>query len=489
MHPAPSIIAFTTLSGLGFGLIAWLGLGLAPALPPVLAAALALGLASAGLLASLLHLGQPTRFLKAFTQWRTSWLSREAVLAVATLATFGLYAVLWAWAGFRTPVLGFPTAALALATVGATAMIYAQMRSVPRWRSPLTPVLFLLFALAGGALLAPVPSAAPWLLAALGIAQVAGWLDGDRRFAASGSTLATATGLGALGRLRLLEPPHTGRNYLLREMVHVVGRRHARRLRLFGLLFAVVLPLAARHPRAAFRDRRARRPRSPTSPARWCCAGCSSRRPSTRLDSTTESAKRVARPSREEASRLAEGQQVQARNRRDRRARDGAAAAGGGALLAEIAQGPAHPADHQPRHRTLGHSQGMADATTAATPRPRRARPSRRPACAASSPSAASASTPTRRRSRRSARCSSPCGSSRSRCAKWCASTPRPASAGSSGSVRRPPPSRVTEPELKALIRGFDAVPAARRHCGGADRRLGLGQRAREERRPWTSTG
>ena len=243
MHPAASIIAFTTLSGLGFGLIAWLGLGAGPTLPPFLAAALALALVAAGLVASLLHLGQPTRFLKAFSQWRTSWLSREAVLAVATLAAFTLFAALWLLAGIRTPVLGLPAAALALASVTATAMIYAQMKSVPRWRSPLTPVLFLLFALAGGALLAPAPRAAPWLLAALGIVQLAAWLDGDRRLEASGTTLASATGLGALGRLRLLEPPHTGRNYLLREMVHVVGRRHARRLRPIGLALAVVLPL------------------------------------------------------------------------------------------------------------------------------------------------------------------------------------------------------------------------------------------------------
>ena len=148
MHPAASIIAFTTLSGLGFGLMAWLAVGAGPTLPPFLAAALAFGLPAAGLLASLLHLGQPRRFLKAFSQWRTSWLSREAVLAVATLAAFTLFAALWVLAGIRTPLLGLPAAALALATVAATAMIYAQMRSVPRWHSPLTPALFLLFALA-----------------------------------------------------------------------------------------------------------------------------------------------------------------------------------------------------------------------------------------------------------------------------------------------------------------------------------------------------
>jgi DMSO reductase anchor subunit len=238
MHPAPSIIVFTTLSGLGFGLMAWLGL---TASGTPLHAALALALVSAGLLASLLHLGQPRRFLKAVKEWRSSWLSREAILAVATLAAFTLFAALWL-AGLRTRLLGVPAAALALATVVATAMIYAQMRSVPRWRSPVTPVLFLLFALAGGALLAGASEPADWLLAGLGLAQVAAWMHGHRRFA--GSTLATATGLGALGRLRLLMPPHTGGNYLLREMVHVVGRRHALKLRMVGFGLAVALPLA-----------------------------------------------------------------------------------------------------------------------------------------------------------------------------------------------------------------------------------------------------
>ncbi|MFT3973689.1 MAG: dimethyl sulfoxide reductase anchor subunit [Amaricoccus sp.] len=246
MHPAASIIAFTTLSGLGFGLIAWLGVGAAPDAGPLRAlvlSGLAIGLVSSGLVASLLHLGQPTRFLKAFSQWRSSWLSREAVLALATLAVFALYAALWL-AGLRLLPLGVAASCLALATVGATSMIYAQMRSVPRWRSPLTPALFLLAALAGGALLADARDAAPWLLGGLGVAQLAAWGWGDRALARSGTTLATATGLGPLGRPRLLEPPHTGENYLLREMVHVVGRRHAPKLRLIGFTLAVLLPLA-----------------------------------------------------------------------------------------------------------------------------------------------------------------------------------------------------------------------------------------------------
>jgi DMSO reductase anchor subunit len=252
MHPAGSIIAFTTLSGLGFGMMAWLGLGAGKGGGWIAAtySALALGLAGAGLLASLLHLGQPTRFLKAFSQWRSSWLSREGVLAVATCACFGLYAALWTFAGLRLLPLGGLAAALALATVFATAMIYAQMKTVPRWRSPTTPATFLLAAIAGGALVSGEVELAGWFLAAFGIVQVVDWITGDRRFRAAGTTLASATGLGALGRLRLLEPPHTGPNYLTREMVFVVGRTHAAKLRAIGLGLAVVLPLGL----AGFRD-------------------------------------------------------------------------------------------------------------------------------------------------------------------------------------------------------------------------------------------
>lgn len=244
MHPAPSIIAFTVLSGLGFGLIFWLGLGF-PYGDGWIAAtfsALAVALASAGLLSSLGHLGRPARFLKAFSQWRSSWLSREAALAMATLVTFGLYGALRTF-GIHAAPLGLIASILALATIHCTAMIYAQMRTVPRWRSPFTPAIFLISALAGGALLAGQGSAAAWLLAALAAAQIADWRLGDRRFAGSGTTLATATGLGRFGAPRLLEPPHTGGNYLLREMVHVVGRAHARKLRVIGLALATLIPV------------------------------------------------------------------------------------------------------------------------------------------------------------------------------------------------------------------------------------------------------
>ena len=63
MHPAPSLILFTTLSGLGFGLLAFLCLGLPDArgLTAVLWLGAGFALAGGGLLASTAHLGNPQR--------------------------------------------------------------------------------------------------------------------------------------------------------------------------------------------------------------------------------------------------------------------------------------------------------------------------------------------------------------------------------------------------------------------------------------------
>lgn len=247
MHPAPSIIVFTTLSGLGFGLLVFLGLGLPPVTGWTAFAffSIAYGLAGAGLVASAFHLGHPERALKAFSQWRSSWLSREACLSVAAFLVMGLYAAGAVFGGSRLFSLGLPGAALALVTIYATSMIYAQLGSVPRWNHASTPILFLAHALAGGALLSgQIAFAAPMLLV-LGAIQLWAWQSGDRRFAASGTTLASATGLGSRGRVRSFEPPHTGTNYLLTEMVHAVGRRHAMKLRLIGFALMVVLPWLA----------------------------------------------------------------------------------------------------------------------------------------------------------------------------------------------------------------------------------------------------
>lgn len=244
MHPAPSIIAFTTFSGLGLGLLFWLGIDPDPPTGWLGFVFFLIGfvMAGGGLMASAFHLGRPERALKAFTQWRSSWLSREAWTSVAALLVMGLYGALLVLFGVHVALLGWLGGLLCLLTVFTTSMIYTQLKTVPRWHHWSTPVLFLLYALGGGALLSGRVSIGMAVIAAAAIAQAAWWLTGDRRLAASGTTLASATGLGGIGTVRAFEPPHTGSNYLTREMIHVVGRRHAQKLRLIALGLIAVLP-------------------------------------------------------------------------------------------------------------------------------------------------------------------------------------------------------------------------------------------------------
>ncbi len=141
MHPAPSVIVFTTFSGLGFGLLFWLGLGW-PGVTGVSAFAffsIAYLMAVGGLLASTFHLGHPERAWRAFSQWRTSWLSREGCAAVAALLILAVYGAALVFAGQRITWLGWLGAVLSIATVFTTAMIYTQLRTVPRWRHWSTP--------------------------------------------------------------------------------------------------------------------------------------------------------------------------------------------------------------------------------------------------------------------------------------------------------------------------------------------------------------
>ena len=245
MHPAPSVILFTVLSGMGFGALAFLGLG-QPA-PQGLWAfihwGLGYGLAVGGLLASTFHLGNPQRFLRAFSQWRSSWLSREAWTSVATLLLLAPVALSDIFGLGWPRGLGVAGAVLAGATILATAMIYGQMKSIPRWNHWTTPALFFSFALTGGAIVT-----GHWRLTAvfaLGLfaALIASFVLGDQQFAKRGSTIGTATGLDRIGAAAVFELPHTGDNYLLREMIYVVGRKHSRKLRAVAVIASTLLPV------------------------------------------------------------------------------------------------------------------------------------------------------------------------------------------------------------------------------------------------------
>ena len=245
MHPSPSVIIFTALSGLGFGLLAFLGLKM-PDVTGVLAFiffVIGFGLAVGGLISSTFHLGRPERSIKAFKQWRSSWLSREAIAAVFTLSVMAVYAIGRIFFDYDIRILGVAGAIMSIVTVFTTSMIYAQLKSIPRWNTKLTPAYFLSLSLAGGALLAGQIKFCLLLLLISGIIQLLVWIKGDRALALSGTTIESGTGLGTIGRVRAFEPPHTGTNYLLKEFVHIVGRKHSAKLRIIALILMIGTPI------------------------------------------------------------------------------------------------------------------------------------------------------------------------------------------------------------------------------------------------------
>jgi len=270
VNPAWSIIFFTTAAGAGYGLLAVLALQALRGSPVAhgSGALLALGIGSvlvtSGLLSSTLHLGHPERAWRALTQWRSSWLSREGVLALACYPPL----LAWAWRLWRGENVGtllpLVVLALALATVYATSMIYASLKTVDAWHRRDVPLNYLLHALASGAVLwlalcqwrgqADAYDAALAALCALlaAVAKLGYWRGIGSK--PPTSSLASATGLGATGPVSSLAWPHSEANYLLKEMGYVVARRHAVKLRRIALVCAYALPLLAALASVALSD-------------------------------------------------------------------------------------------------------------------------------------------------------------------------------------------------------------------------------------------
>ncbi|TIU35156.1 MAG: dimethyl sulfoxide reductase anchor subunit [Mesorhizobium sp.] len=260
MHPAFSVVFFTTATGAGYGLLALLGVlgGLGFIQPDfwfgLAGMALALGLIAAGLLSSTAHLGRPERAWRAFSQWRSSWLSREGVASVATFIPAGLFGIGWVFfgrSGGWVAVAGLLAAAGAVTTVCATGMIYASLKPIAQWHSRYTLPAYLMFSAMTGcvllsALLQGFAMDSTVVLTGALLATLAGWAwkiatwrYNDRLEIPT--TASTATGLAG-GTVRSIEWPHTEENYLLKEMGFRIARKHSAKLRRITQVLAFAAP-------------------------------------------------------------------------------------------------------------------------------------------------------------------------------------------------------------------------------------------------------
>jgi DMSO reductase anchor subunit len=161
MHPAFSVIFLTTLIGVGQGLFlalyaAEIG-ALLEALPPQAArgffatgSALALAFLGAGLFASFFHLGRPERAWRAVAMWRTSWLSREVIVLPAFMALVAAYGAGHYFGMGDTLLVGAVAMLACVALFVCTGMIYACIKFLQEWATPLTVINFILLGCASG---------------------------------------------------------------------------------------------------------------------------------------------------------------------------------------------------------------------------------------------------------------------------------------------------------------------------------------------------
>jgi DMSO reductase anchor subunit len=260
MRPAWSVVFFTVASGAGLGLLAILALLrllAARAVPDAAALpmlALALVLTTAGLSSSTFHLANPKNAWRSATRFKTSWLSREAVFAIALYPVALAYGwTLWTGTGGALQsLLGLALAALAVIVLYCTGMIYACLRTIPRWNHGLVPAGYVVLGLYSGLLAGlpvmaagsggPLPVALAFALLAAGLAVKGAYYV---VFAAPAGvhTIADALPLGK-GQVRLLDTGHTHGTFLTDEFFFRLARQRARFLRFAVVVLAFVLPLA-----------------------------------------------------------------------------------------------------------------------------------------------------------------------------------------------------------------------------------------------------
>ena len=260
MKPALSVIFFTVSSGAGLGLLVWLLIASLmgnhirmDATTFYKGAALAALLITAGLISSTLHLANRKNAIYALTRFKTSWLSREGLLAVLLypLAALHLAALHFGYPQLP-PITLWTLVALSIAILYCTGMIYGCLRTVPRWNTWLTPAKYVLFGLMSGAVLLPAvlslrpaevgPIGKPMMaifLLALGLILYLAYLLKHPR---NTHTINDALGFKQ-GNVRLLDAGHSHGTFLTNEFGFVLARDKARLLRWIAIVCAFIVPL------------------------------------------------------------------------------------------------------------------------------------------------------------------------------------------------------------------------------------------------------
>lgn len=215
---------------------------------------LAAALSVLGLAASFFHLGRPARAWRSAAMWRTSWLSREVIVLPAFIAAVLLYGLGHALGWSGAVWIGAFASIACLGLFLCTAMIYACLKFLQEWATPLTVLNFFLLGTASGFtlaapfafLLAP-QFAEPYAFAAMGF-TLGAWFSRTASLARNArlrprSTLQSATGVRNR-RVVQQSQGFTGGSFNTQEFFHGTTTAFLRAVKWGFFLFTFAVPLA-----------------------------------------------------------------------------------------------------------------------------------------------------------------------------------------------------------------------------------------------------
>lgn len=264
MQPAFSVIFLTTLIGAAQGLFLALYStdlfsvgGLDPADSQrflFLGSLVALVLAGLGLLSSFFHLGHPERAWRSAAMWRTSWLSREVIVLPLFMLALLLYGAAHLLGWDNTRLIGAVAVLICMALFICTAMIYASVRFLQEWASPLTLANYLLLGCASGLTLATLLAAVfgmsslvlPYAVAASVLTFLA-WVTRSASLVRNARLKPKSTLQSAIGikhpRIVQKAQGFMGGSFNTREFFHGRSKAVLRSVKLAFLLLVFPLPL------------------------------------------------------------------------------------------------------------------------------------------------------------------------------------------------------------------------------------------------------
>ena len=257
MHPSKSIIFFTVISGTGYGIFIGLLFNiLFMEISYSLNYKLFISLVSflmivLGLLSSTLHLGHPERAWRAFSQWKSSWLSREGLVSVITFFPMVLFYYFWINNINGYVFLLIILCIFSLLTIFCTGQMYATLKTIPSWNNSLVTPIYIFNGITVGSLFVysinfyfnyNIFLYEKFIIITIILnllLKISYWILIRQK---TDTNIQTAVGIKSKN-ISFFEGPHTGKNYLTTEMINKSNNKNNNLLRLTFCILTFIIPL------------------------------------------------------------------------------------------------------------------------------------------------------------------------------------------------------------------------------------------------------